>query len=110
MRAKELKAGALMIHAEPSAEGFYKRMGATGSAKGHFIILQSLYCLICSTSFLVDGSHVEDALLRYRLGCAARRGALPPERFRCYGLRGEAMAPSSRQPKRWSAPWRSRMT
>ena len=27
-RAKEIKAGALMITAEPSAEGFYKRMGA----------------------------------------------------------------------------------
>jgi GNAT superfamily N-acetyltransferase len=27
-RAKQLKAGALVISAEPSAEGFYKRMGA----------------------------------------------------------------------------------
>ncbi|MGY8685503.1 GNAT family N-acetyltransferase [Bradyrhizobium sp. UFLA05-153] len=27
-RAKEIKAGALMISAEPSAEGFYERMGA----------------------------------------------------------------------------------
>ena len=27
-RAKEFKAGAIVISAEPSAEGFYKRMGA----------------------------------------------------------------------------------
>src|SRR3954453_18222563 len=27
-RAKEMKAGAIIISAEPSAEGFYKRMGA----------------------------------------------------------------------------------
>ena len=30
-------------------------------------------------------------------GRVARRSALPRERFRSYGLRGEAMAPSSRQ-------------
>ena len=35
-RAKELKAGALMIHAEPSAEGFYKRMGAIRIGEGPF--------------------------------------------------------------------------
>lgn len=35
-RAKELKAGALMIYAEPSAEGFYKRMGATRIGEGPF--------------------------------------------------------------------------
>ena len=35
-RAKELKAGALMIHAEPSAEGFYKRMGAIRIGRGPF--------------------------------------------------------------------------
>jgi len=34
--AKELKAGALMIHAEPSAEGFYKRMGAIRIGEGPF--------------------------------------------------------------------------
>ena len=28
-RANEFKAGAIMINAEPSAEGFYRRMGAT---------------------------------------------------------------------------------
>ena len=35
-RAKELKAGALMIYAEPSAEGFYKRMGAIRIGEGPF--------------------------------------------------------------------------
>jgi GNAT superfamily N-acetyltransferase len=35
-RAKELKAGALMIYAEPSAEGFYKRMGSIRIGEGPF--------------------------------------------------------------------------
>jgi GNAT superfamily N-acetyltransferase len=35
-RTKALKAGALLIYAEPSAEGFYKRMGATRIAEGTF--------------------------------------------------------------------------
>jgi GNAT superfamily N-acetyltransferase len=35
-RAKELKAGALMIYAEPSAEGFYKQMGAIRIGEGPF--------------------------------------------------------------------------
>jgi GNAT superfamily N-acetyltransferase len=35
-RAKALNAGALMIYAEPSAEGFYKRMGAIRIGEGPF--------------------------------------------------------------------------
>ncbi|HEY2530613.1 MAG TPA: GNAT family N-acetyltransferase [Xanthobacteraceae bacterium] len=35
-RAKELKAGALMIYAEPFAEGFYKQMGAIRIGEGPF--------------------------------------------------------------------------
>jgi GNAT superfamily N-acetyltransferase len=35
-RAKSLRAGALMIYAEPSAEGFYKRMGAIRIGEGPF--------------------------------------------------------------------------
>src|SRR6202162_4106679 len=35
-RAKRIKAGALMITAEPSAEGFYKRMGAIRIGEGPF--------------------------------------------------------------------------
>jgi GNAT superfamily N-acetyltransferase len=35
-RAKELKVGALMIYAEPSAQGFYKRMGAIRIGEGPF--------------------------------------------------------------------------
>ena len=35
-RAKEIKAGAIMIYAEPSAEGFYKRMGAIRIGEGPF--------------------------------------------------------------------------
>jgi GNAT superfamily N-acetyltransferase len=35
-RAKGIKAGALMIYAEPSAEGFYKRMGAIRIGEGPF--------------------------------------------------------------------------
>jgi GNAT superfamily N-acetyltransferase len=35
--AKELKAGALMIYAEPSAEGFYKQMGAIRIGEGPFV-------------------------------------------------------------------------
>lgn len=35
-RAKAIKAGALMITAEPSAEGFYKRMGAVRIGEGPF--------------------------------------------------------------------------
>lgn len=46
-RAKRIRAGALMITAEPSAEGFYKRMGAIRIGEGPFyfspeIILPSL--------------------------------------------------------------------
>lgn len=36
-RAKGIKAGALMIYAEPSAEGFYKRMGAIRIGEGPFV-------------------------------------------------------------------------
>src|SRR3954454_20479002 len=35
-RAKAMKAGALMITAEPSAEGFYERMGAIRIGEGPF--------------------------------------------------------------------------
>jgi len=35
-RTKELKAGALMIYAEPLAEGFYRRMGAIRIGEGPF--------------------------------------------------------------------------
>jgi GNAT superfamily N-acetyltransferase len=35
-RARELKAGALMIYAEPSAEGFYKQVGAIRIGEGPF--------------------------------------------------------------------------
>jgi GNAT superfamily N-acetyltransferase len=35
-RAKGIKAGALMIYAEPSVEGFYKRMGAIRIGEGPF--------------------------------------------------------------------------
>jgi GNAT superfamily N-acetyltransferase len=50
-RTKALKAGALMIYAEPSAEGFYKRMGAIRIGEGPFfyspeIILPHLLYLI----------------------------------------------------------------
>ena len=34
--AKEIKAGAIMVYAEPSAEGFYKRMGAIKIGEGPF--------------------------------------------------------------------------
>jgi len=34
--AKGIKAGAIMIYAEPSAEGFYKRMGAMRIGEGPF--------------------------------------------------------------------------
>jgi GNAT superfamily N-acetyltransferase len=36
-RAKALKCGALMIYAEPSAEGFYRRMGAIRIGEGPFV-------------------------------------------------------------------------
>jgi len=50
-RAKWIKAGALMITAEPSAEGFYKRMGAIRIGEGPFYfspetILPSLLYII----------------------------------------------------------------
>jgi N-acetylglutamate synthase-like GNAT family acetyltransferase len=50
-RTKELKAGALMINAEPSAEGFYKRMGAIriGEAPFYFspeVVLPQLLYII----------------------------------------------------------------
>jgi GNAT superfamily N-acetyltransferase len=35
-RAKEIKAGAIMIYAEPSAEGVYNRMGAIRIGEGPF--------------------------------------------------------------------------
>ena len=37
-RAREMKAGALMIYAEPSAEGFYKRMRAIRIGEGPFVL------------------------------------------------------------------------
>jgi N-acetylglutamate synthase-like GNAT family acetyltransferase len=37
-RAKAMRAGALMIYAEPSAEGFYKRMGAIRIGEGPFVL------------------------------------------------------------------------
>jgi GNAT superfamily N-acetyltransferase len=36
-RARQLKAGAMMIHAAPSAEGFYKKMGAIRIGEGPFV-------------------------------------------------------------------------
>jgi GNAT superfamily N-acetyltransferase len=50
-RAKALKAGALMIYAEPSAEGFYERMGAIRIGEGPFfyspdVTLPQLLCII----------------------------------------------------------------
>jgi GNAT superfamily N-acetyltransferase len=50
-RTKALKAGALMIYAEPSAEGFYKRMGAVRIGEGPFfyspdLVLPQLMFLI----------------------------------------------------------------
>ena len=50
-RAKGIRAGALMITAEPSAEGFYKRMGAIKIGEGPFYfspetILPSLLYII----------------------------------------------------------------
>jgi GNAT superfamily N-acetyltransferase len=50
-RTKALKAGVLVIYAEPSAEGFYKRMGATRVGEGTFyyspeiVLPQLLYIL-----------------------------------------------------------------
>ena len=50
-RAKALKAGALMIYAEPSAEVFYRRMGAARIGEGPFyyspeiVLPQLLYML-----------------------------------------------------------------
>jgi predicted N-acetyltransferase YhbS len=50
-RTKALKAGVLVIYAEPSAEGFYKRMGATRVGEGTFyfspdiVLPQLLYLL-----------------------------------------------------------------
>jgi predicted N-acetyltransferase YhbS len=35
--SKGLKAGALMIYSEPSAEGFYRRMGAIRIGEGPFV-------------------------------------------------------------------------
>ena len=37
-RARLLKAGAIMIYAEPSAEGFYKRLGAIRIGEGPFVL------------------------------------------------------------------------
>jgi GNAT superfamily N-acetyltransferase len=50
-RARILKAGAIMIYAEPSAEGFYKRMGTIRIGEGPFfyspeIVLPQLLYII----------------------------------------------------------------
>ena len=50
-RARALKAGALMIYAEPSAEGFYTRMGAIRIGEGPYyyspdVTLPQLLCII----------------------------------------------------------------
>ena len=52
-RAKGMKAGAIMIYANPSAEGFYKRMGAIRIGEGPFcfspeIVLPHLLYIIPS--------------------------------------------------------------
>ena len=41
-RARKLKAGAFMIYAEPSAEGFYKRLGAIRTGEGPFVFSPDL--------------------------------------------------------------------
>jgi GNAT superfamily N-acetyltransferase len=61
-RAKGIKAGALMITAEPSAEGFYKRMGPSGSAKDRFTSRPKPYCLPSCTSFLARHDAVPGGL------------------------------------------------
>lgn len=52
-RTKALNAGALMIYAEPAAEGFYKRMGAVRIGEGPFVyspdvVLPRLLYLVAS--------------------------------------------------------------
>ena len=37
-RARQLNAGAIMIYAEPSAEGFYRRLGATRIGEGPYLL------------------------------------------------------------------------
>jgi GNAT superfamily N-acetyltransferase len=41
-RARSLKAGAIMIYAGPSAEGFYKRLGAIRIGEGPFVLSPSV--------------------------------------------------------------------
>jgi GNAT superfamily N-acetyltransferase len=52
-RARELKTGGLMIYAEPSAEGFYRRLGAIRIGEGPFyyspdVILPHLFYVVPS--------------------------------------------------------------
>jgi N-acetylglutamate synthase-like GNAT family acetyltransferase len=52
-RTIALKAGALMIYAEPSAEGFYKRMGAIRIDEGPFYYSRKSCCHTSCISFLM---------------------------------------------------------
>ena len=69
-RAKALKAGVLMIYAEPSAEGFYKRMGATRVGEGTFyyspeIVLPQLLYILLGTSHRTRSGEPRPAWLHY---------------------------------------------
>src|SRR5262249_29131192 len=58
-RAKALKAGVLMIYAEPSAEGFYKRMGAIRVGEGTFYFSPEI--VLPQLIYIVPGDVGRDA-------------------------------------------------
>jgi predicted N-acetyltransferase YhbS len=80
-RARALQCGALMIYAEPSAEGFYKRLGAIRIGEGPFyfspdLILQMRHVLIVEHFWENRlGWHLEDGLGHVRPQSKQRSGS-----------------------------------
>ena len=66
-RTKALKAGALMIYAEPSAEGFYKRMGAIRIGEGPFVYSPEI--VLPHLLYVIPHKHDVEQWLRLRERC-----------------------------------------
>ena len=64
-RTKALKAGVLVIYAEPSAEGFYKRMGATRVGEGTFYYSPDI--VLPQLIYILPRDAAPDAELRARI-------------------------------------------
>ena len=79
-RAEELKAGALMIYAEPSAESFYNRWERSGSVRGHFSIRRKSSCPTSCISSL-ETNEACDRSAHVRMAHSVRAGIQPARKL-----------------------------